>query len=190
MYIVDVSNLKTLIKRLDTLLDEYQENYLNLYNDIKNSSSFWYDSHALRFFQLKELEKNDINISYEELCSTKDTYRLIQNGYERIGNYIEFNINNRNALLSKFNTYINKLNRILNSYNSLSYSFASSSVRSSIESQKRNVRGMIDEAQRVRDKVRDLLATIVDNENKIRKTLSNINIKVLQQPIIEGVMNV
>lgn len=186
---VDVETLRTLVDRLEELLDTYQDNYINLYNEIQDSEMFWHDPHAVNFFRQRVTEKARIDVSYNELTSTKKVYDLVIRNYEKIGEYIEFNIQNRSSLLSKFNTYINKLNRVYNNYCDMDYSFANSSIQLSIEYQKDKVRELLDEATDLRDNIRKLLSDISENERKIRREISKINVKVLPQPSIEGVIS-
>ena len=182
---VNVTKLKEEIAKYNSLLDSYQENYLNLYHEITNSKLYWSDPHAINFFDDKDLEKNRIDVSFEELKSIKEVYNLIINSYEKIGNFIEFNIANRDNILSKLNTYTNKLNRIMNSYNDLDYSFADSGIKSSINSQKSYIKEMIDNANILKNSIKTLLNNIVDNENKIRSAISNINVEILALPTTE-----
>ena len=100
---VDVEALRTLVDHLGELLDTYQDNYINLYNEIQDSEMVWDDTHAVNFFRQRVTEKVRIDVSYNELTSTKKVYDLVIRNYEKIGEYIEFNIQNRASLLSKFN---------------------------------------------------------------------------------------
>ena len=87
---VDVETLRKLVNQLEELLDTYQDNYINLYNEIKDSEMYWYDFHAVNFFRQRAIEKTRINISYGELTSTKKVYDLVIRNYARIAKYIEF----------------------------------------------------------------------------------------------------
>ncbi|MBR1416816.1 MAG: hypothetical protein IJ572_03260 [Bacilli bacterium] len=176
---VDVLNLKEEIGKYNSLIDEYQENYLNVYNEIKNSNMYWVDPQALLFFESKELEKNKIDVSLEELKSIKNIYDLIVSQYERLGNNIKFDLSKRDIILSKLNVYINKLNRIITLYNSLDISYASPSIRTSINNQIASVKSMINVANSVRKNIKDIFDKIVESEDKIRKAIANIQIEVL-----------
>ena len=176
---VNVVNLKSLVNNFNKLIEAYQKNYLNLYNELKNSSIFWTDTHALRFYDAKDMEKHKMDVSYEELTRMKDIYKYIVNKYEAIGNYISFNLDNRDALLSKINNYIENLNGILNSYNSLDYSFATSSVIYSINNQKNNIRNMLNNLYSVRNNIKSILNNISETENKIQSMINKVDIDVM-----------
>jgi len=176
---VNVVNLKTLVSNFNKLIETYQKNYLNLYNELKNSSIFWTDTHALRFYDAKDMEKHRMDVSYEELSRIKDIYKYIVNKYESIGNYIAFNLDNRDALLSKINNYIYSLNGILNSYNSLDYSFANSSVIYSINNQKINIKNMINNLYSIRNNIKTILNSIEETENKILSMINKVDIDVM-----------
>ena len=188
MNMVDVDNLRFLLDQLEILISDYQNNYINLYNEIQDSEMFWQDAHSNVFFRKKTIEKSRIDITYDELESTKDIYKNIINMYGNIGDYIEFDLVNRQHLLAKFNTYINKLNRIYNLYCDLDYSFANPSIQSSIEVQKEIVRESLDDATVLREKIKTLMEEISENERKIKRMISKLNIKVLPQPSLEGVI--
>ena len=176
---VDVINLKKLVNKYNSLIEKYQQNYLNIYNEIKNSNLYWVDPHALRFFVAIDIEKHKIDISYDELIKMGNIYEYIVRKYESIGNYISFNLENRDYLLSKLNTYINNINSIINSYGSLDYSFANWSVQSSINNQINSLRTMLRDAMGVKERIRTLLNDIKESENKIQNMINNVDISVL-----------
>ena len=176
---VDVINLKKVVNKYNSLIDKYQQNYLNVYNEIKNSNLYWVDPHALRFFEAKDIERHKIEVTYEELSKMSNIYSYIIRKYEDIGNYIEFNLENRDALLSKLNLYINRINSIISSYSGLDYSFASGSIQSSINSQINNLRNMAREATEVKERIRTLLNDIKESESKIQSMINNVDIQVL-----------
>lgn len=183
---VDVVNLRQLVNQYNSLIDKYQMYYLNLYNEIKNSRLYWIDPHALRFYQAKDLEKHRIDISYEELTSLKDLYSFIVRKYEALGNYISFNLNNRDALISKIGSYINSLNNILNNYNRLDYSFASGDIQYMINNQKNNLSKMINIAKSTQSKIRSTCDKIKGIEDSISNMINNIDIQVLPYATTEG----
>ena len=176
---VNVTNLRSISNKFNKLLDQYQKNYINLYNEIKNSNLFWIDAHAINFYDAKDIEKHRMDVSYEELLKISDIYKYIVSKYESIGNLISFNLENRDILLSKLNNYINSLNGILNSYNSLDYSFANSSVIYSINSQKNNIRNMINNLSTIRNNIRNILNRIEETENKIQNMIYRVDIDVM-----------
>ena len=183
---VDVNGLKQTINRYNALIDRYQNYYLNFYNEIKNSKLYWVDPHALRFYEAKDIEKQKIDISYEELVNFRDLYSYIVRRYESIGNYISFNLNNRESLMSRFSSYINSLNNILNNYNRLDYSFASSYIQNQINSQKNNLNRMINTARETQNNIRRLCDQIKDIEDRIQNMVNNFDIQVLPYATTEG----
>ena len=183
---VDVVNLRQVVDNYNKLIDKYQNYYLNLYNEIKNSRLYWIDPHALRFYQAKDLEKHKIDVSYEELVNLKDLYSYIVNKYSNLGNYISFNLNNRDSLLSKFNNYINTLSNILSNYNRLDYSFASSDIQYQINAQKNNLNRMINLAKDSQNKIKNTCAKIKEIEDKISSMVNSFDVRVLPYGSTEG----
>ena len=182
---VNVLDLKNEIAKFNSLIDTYQENYLNLYNEIKNSNIYWLGTKATRFYIAKEEEKLKIDITFEELNSIKDIYSYIVSRYGKLGDNIKFNLNNRDELLSKTNTYINKLKRVLSIYQRLDYSYASYSVKNNIYGQMNNIRIMISNATKLRDNIKRIVNEILESENKIRRMINQIQINNLPLPSVE-----
>lgn len=183
---IDIINLKNELNKLNSLFDTYQENYLNFYNEIKNSSVYWQDVHSTKFFKDKEVEKQKLDISFDELNSLKSVYNIIIQEYEKFGNYISFDLTYREELLSDVNVYINKVTRISNLYSSLNYSFASSSIRVSLGEQHKTINKLIKDAQTLKERLKNIMNEIDEIERKIQSKISNISISVLPDVLLEG----
>ena len=183
---VDVVNLRQVVNNYNKLIEKYQTYYINFYNEIKNSKLYWIDPHALRFYEAKDIEKYKIDISYEELVNLKNIYSYMVNKYEGIGNYIQFNLNNRDNLISRLNSYINNLTNILNNYNRLDYSFASGDIQRNINNQKNNLSKMISIAKQILNRVKSLCNNINDIENNISNMINKCDVRALPYTTTEG----
>ena len=137
------------------------------------------------FFDDKNLEKESIEESYIELRSLYKIINVLINKYSKIGNIIEFDLYNKETIMSKFNTYINKLNRVLNLYSALDYSFASADIRSAINTQINSIRNLINQANNLKNKIKNTVDEINEYEQNFSKNMNNFQIKQLQKPEIE-----
>ena len=182
MYKVDVIKLRNKLDELNNLLENYQENYMNMYYqiEISDQEEYWYDPHAKDFFDDKYMEKNNIEESYEELNEIYTLILDIIEMYSSLGGVVEFDLSYRTSILSKFNIYKNKLNRILNSYNDLDYGFASSDIVNSIGNQISNVRKQIFLADILKENVRNIMDDIKEFESDISRMIKRIYISKLQ----------
>ena len=187
MYKVDVSKLKNKLENLNSLLETYQENYLNMYYQIETSQNeeYWVDPHAEDFFEDKTMEKSNIEESYEELNEVYDLVNEIINMYSSLGETIDFDLTNRSSVLSKFNVYKNKLRRIYNSYKDLDYGFASSDIVSEIDSQMSNIREQLALTSNLKDNITDIMDDIKKYESSIGRMVKRIYISKLQSVDVE-----
>lgn len=119
--LVDVAGIRKEIQELNILLDEYENIYLNLYNEMLYASSFWVDSKAELFFKDAKIDKLKIMKTLEELKSAKSIYEYIVNTYGELGEKVAFNLNARNIIIDDFNYYIGRLNTVINIYISLDF---------------------------------------------------------------------
>ena len=56
---IKVDKLKDEVVKLNKLIDDYEDNYLNMYHEIMNSNSDWIDGNSITFFSEKDLEKQN-----------------------------------------------------------------------------------------------------------------------------------
>ena len=187
MYKVDVIKLKNKLDELNKLLEIYQENFLNMYHqfEISNEDELWLDPHAKSFFDDKLIEKTSIEDSYTELNEVYNLIDEIVSKYSNIGGVVEYDLTNRNQLLSKFNVYKNKLNRLLSIYNNLDYSFASYDIISSIDNQMSSLKEQIYLCDLLRERITKIIDNIKTYESDISKLIKRIFIKTIQTVEVE-----
>lgn len=182
--IVNVSNLRAELLNFNKILKTYEENFLNLYNELSFSSSFWSDGHSIRFYRDIESDKLKNSIAIEEVNSVKNIYDYILSQYESLGEKIKFELNNRGAVLTKFDDYIKLLGTILELYEGLDLSFCPD-VSGTIQREKSTLYSIKTQAIEIRNKTKSILDKILEIENEVKSKTSHINLDIVKEKEID-----
>ena len=116
---INISNLNTEVKKLTKLIEEYEDTYLNLYNELSSNQVYWNDDISKNFNENIRLEKIQVRTSIDELTNIKNIYEEIIFKYEKIGTKLEVIPKTKNTILTKLDNYLTKLHQILETYNEI-----------------------------------------------------------------------
>ncbi len=177
---IKVIKLKEELNDLNSLIKQYEEINLNLYHEIEESTNYWTDNHAMKFFEAISNEKKEVTLTIEELKKTRDIYDYLVKKYKKIGDQINCNINNRKKALSSINLYVEKINEIITNYNNLDLSFCPE-VRNYLQIEKNKFINIKDQLEKVSKEMEDTFAYIENMEEEIKLRLSKINIRKIQE---------
>lgn len=114
---VDTIELKNYIDSLNSLIEEYEEIKLNLFNQLNNSFMNWQDGNSLVFESKIFEEKQEASLILTSLKNKKDVFSLIYNKYVEIGKQIKCNLDNKESLIRNIDGVINETNSVINSFN-------------------------------------------------------------------------
>jgi len=169
---IKISELKTEIKKLNSLIENYEEIYLNFYNVVNDGDNYWKDDYADLFYEEAKNKKTKIRNFKDELDELKHLYELIVAKYEYIATRnIIFDFTNKDSIYSQIDNCINMYQNIISSYSSLDTSVCEGSELSNIMNSQSKLR----EAKEKLTKYKlDLIKTI----NYIEKTELEINHKI------------
>lgn len=184
---VKVSDLKIEVEKLNSLIEEYENNYLNLYNEFLFSSFFWHDKNASFFYDDIRIDKLKIKQAIEEINSVKDLYMYIAEQYEYIGNKIEYNLKFKDDIIYEFNKYITHVNNIIEIYNNLDISFCPEISQNIINQKNR----FIEQKKNIiimKEKVKNTFNNIENIEKKIKLEISKLDITFIQEKEISKYM--
>lgn len=120
---VNVVGLKSEINTLNSLINEYEEILLNLFNQLKESCINWQDGYSLQFEDKIAQEKQEANLILQNLKTKKNVYNYIYDKYQELGNNIKCNLNNKNKVLNSIENNINQVEEIIRQFNSIDNSF-------------------------------------------------------------------
>lgn len=109
---VNVSSLKNELDKLNSNLDNYNDIYLNLYNELKNSHVNANSYKTTLFYDSVNNEKLLTQIFYDELVSLKKIYDYIYNNYKEIGKVIKFDLDKQSEIFNKLSQIKIKLDNL------------------------------------------------------------------------------
>lgn len=180
MEIINISSIKKEVMQLNNLIEDYELNFLNLYNEVSKTSNNWKDAHATSFYKDLELKKIKVASTIDELKNVKDIYKYIQEKYELLGKKIEFNLNYKSKVLNNLNNYIEQTKEIIYNYESLDLSFCpyeAKYIRNEVYKLKQNKNKLIEYKNNITKKF-DYIDEI---EKSIKQKISKIEIETLQE---------
>ena len=184
---INVDYLEQIYNELSKSISSFEDNYLNVYNTLKDVENNWYDYHARLFFNNSAIEKNEINRSIIELYELSDTYKNLINQYKQIGNNIYINLNNKNDILNKFNNFLNIINEIISFFYSLDSSF-SSSITYKINKERNRVMEIKKRTINAKNRFKTICDKIENIEKEVSLKLSKINVEIIKEADINEFM--
>lgn len=176
---VNVSSLSAEINKYNKLVSEYENNLLNLYNILGQTSSYWQDTNSGRFMSSVWAEKTQANKLKSDMENVKSLLSSIKDKYSSIGNKIVFSLSSRDSVKSNFTNYINNINNVINAYNSLDYAF--SEEAGAISEQKSSLNGCRNQAEQMKNSVDKIFKKIKDNETEIASKIAGTSIAVISK---------
>ena len=176
---VDTDSLKSQLIILNHLIEEYEENYLNVYHELSTSSLSWQDNHAIRYFDRVDTEKTKIKRSLDELKAVYDIYDYVATNYSELGEKIQFNLMTKGKLFHQLNSYLEKLNGLIKICQQFDYQFSCEANR---------ISSLLERLEKLRDKVEIVkmnlgndFCKIEEIEKKIRFLNSKLHIEWIQE---------
>lgn len=177
---VNVSNLKVEIKKLNKLIDEYEDIYLNLYNELLSNQVYWDDDVSKKFNESIGLEKIQVSTTINELTNIKSIYEELVSKYEKIGNKLEFVPKSKDIILSKLDNYLDKLYKTLEIYNELDFNKKSKEILI-ISKHISKLEKMAVEVSSLRKKIKEKYELVQEIENNINLKISKIRLEYINE---------
>ena len=177
---INIFNLNTEIKKLNKLIEEYEDTYLNLYNELSSNEVYWNDNISKKFNENIRLEKIQVRTSIDELTSIKNIYEEIFFKYEKIGNKLAVIPKTKNTILTKLDNYSTKLHQILEIYNEIDTTKKSKEILI-INNHINKFKKMALEISALRRNIKEKYQLIEEIENSINLKISKIKIDYIQE---------
>jgi hypothetical protein len=170
---VDVSKLKTELEQLNSIIDEYDEIELNIFNQLKNSCNDWNDPRTPAFEEAVNKEKKESMSMLDSFKDVQNCLNYIIAQYETIGNRITVCLEKKSSIIKTYGSIESKINSIISTINSVDKSFS--------YSQKHNIIDLGDSFENLkndlvdsRDRVRDLFKRIERIEENVAVKLRSL----------------
>jgi len=179
-----VDNIQSEKNTLEKELESYENNNLNLHNELLQIMDYWQDPFSVSLkkeLQKYKLEENEINKSLKEMLNI---YDFVIKQFSQIGNKIEYNLDNRDLINQKFDNCKEKIKKIISLYNSLNID-ATDSLCFLIEKEKIVFNSMLKQTNEIQNSFKDKLNEIKELEDKINSKTNKINIKKIKQLEVE-----
>lgn len=177
---VRVSDVKAEIELFNRLLLDYEQNYLNLYNEINKASFYWQDNKSFAFFEEMQHDKNKIIQSYHELENYKNIYVFLYEKYQKLGNSIVFDLSYEEKILQDI-LKLNDLNeKIYQEYQELDLSFCPLEA-DLLRAQMQRVRAIRTFLSELKKEVKETYQTIKNIENEVARKMHALEITYLKE---------
>ena len=182
---VNVSLLKDNLNKLNSEISEYENIYLNLYNELNFSHSYANSNKFTMFYDAVDQEKNKVNIFIQDLNELVRIYDYIVSNYSKIGNKVNFNLDNASYVFNQITTIKNKINSIKRRVQSL-YSYYEvreilNDINYKINSIEVSIRTIENDYRRTINKISDVEK---NTANMIRKFDINVETETDIRPLI------
>lgn len=177
---IDLKKIQLEIDNLDKTINRYEENLLNLYNQLLLTSIYWKDKNSLKFNENISQEKKEANIKLLELKSVKNTFKYLISKYENIGQKIEFDLTNREKINKFFDDYILQLEKILDQYNGIDMIYFEN-LSEVLTNQMLSIKKIKDNMQVIKDNVNKIFDKLEDTEIQVAQRLNKIKVEYIKE---------
>ena len=176
---IDLKKIQLEIDNLDKTINRYEENFLNLYNQLLLTSIYWRDKNSLKFNENISQEKK-ANIKLLELKSVKNTFKYLISKYENIGQKIEFDLTNREKINKFFDDYILQLEKILKQYNEIDMIYFEN-LSEVLTNQMLLIKNLKDNMQPIKDNINKIFDRLEETEIQVAQRLNKIKVEYIKE---------
>jgi len=175
---INSEKLSIELKKLLGLIEKYNDIYINYYNTLNESSSYWSSPMSVRFFSDTSLEKNKIEMTITDLKSIAEIYNYMVETYSEIGKKIKYDLSYENSINQLFNKYIEKIDSTLILYRSLEVDTLNIQI---IQQQKEKIINNKKRILEIKDYYNELFNKFKEIEIEVKNKISNLNIEYIKE---------
>ena len=166
---VNVPNLANAINSLKSIISEYEEIELNLFNQLNDSCvNNWQDKYSKEFEGKMQLDKQEAQLILESLNEKKEVYNFIHDRYGEIARKIKVNLSGRSRVISSLERCYNNARTAINLFNSVDTGYR---FGGEILAQKAKI-------EKVKNEISDLKIEVNNLYNKIEEIEQQIKAKI------------
>ena len=180
MNTVNTINIKSEIAKFHKYLQDYENVYLNLYNDLNYSQKHWFDFKSMRFYEDAHTEKLKLIKNYNELTKYKEIFNYIYSGYSKLGKIINFDLKMKNPVMNSISACIESLKEVINNNNSVDIGSAPE-VATYISSNTATLSKMQTSLLALKNKLKKDFENIEEFERTVKSKLGNLEIAYLKE---------
>ena len=177
---INVSDFKAEINKLNSLLNDYENIYLNFYNEINKSSFFWNDNNSIMFYDETNIEKLKVRQTISEIKNLENLFTFIHDKYSHFGRVIRFDLENTEEIFRKFNKCNEQIKALIRSHNNLDLN-SSPEIYNVINENYTILTSMQDNLQLLKTNTRNALNKIENIEKDVKRKLSNFDIEYIKE---------
>ncbi len=166
--------------KLKQLLNEYENDYLNIYNELELNSSIWEGEEANEFNNKVETDKTKVKNTYEELKKLDDVYNCLINEYQSIGQNIFFDMDKKDELNAFFEKTLASIVSVIDYYDIIDTSFCPAEA-SIINQQKSEIKQIEKDIFKIKQDTKSTFEKIDKIERTIDSRLSSIDIEYIKE---------
>lgn len=170
---INTKNINSEIVSLNKLIEDYNTNYLNLFNNINQIQSSWIGETAEKYFDQINQDKMNTEKLLNQIKSEEEIYKYIYNSYKELGSSIKCNLNAKEELINKVNNCIDKSTEILNIYQSINTSKAYEE-RDSIIKKRENTKKVLNKYKEVKENIKKVYQKIEEIEQEVNTRIDKI----------------
>jgi len=178
--LINIDNLKLEINKLNNLINNYEINLLNFYNEISCASVYWQDNNFDILKKNIDIEILNFKDTIAEFYDVKNIYDEIIKNYEKIGCKLEINLHVMNNIMLNFEKYLYLIRKLIGEYEGINFE--------QLDKEKKLLLMQLEKLKNIEVSANDLMKkltnyynTIIDFENKIKLNLSKIQIGILKE---------
>ena len=169
---INVESMEKELISLNKIIESYEQNCLNLFNEINFSYVYWKDPIALKYYnQISKEKENTIKFLYN-LKNTTKLYTYIINSYKEIGQKITYYLENKDKIISYLNKITNQYQNIISEYDNLDTSFLNMNEKNKIFSLKNQISRAYQKYENIKNNIIKQMKKIEDTESKIKHNLN------------------
>ena len=171
---VNIPDLKNVIDSLKSIINEYEEVELNLFNQLKDSCvNNWQDGNSAEFEDNMYLEKQEADMILESLKNKKDVYDFIHNRYSEIGRKIRINLNGKSRVISTIDRAYNSARNVISLFGSVDTGYR---FGGEILAQKSKIQKVANQLSTLKMEVQTLYSRVEEIENEIRNKINSLDV--------------
>lgn len=177
---INVKDLNNEIVKMDNLIDDYNDVYLNLFNSINFLQNYWKGSTADRYFYNVIEEKVETEKLLNEIKLQYNIYLYIYDNYKNIGNKIRCNLDSKETIINKINNCIEKTKEIINMYTVIIDDYNDYEEKNRLIKLKDRMKNVLSKYETSKKTIKETYGKIEDIEQEINKKLAKIDFMFIE----------